>query len=179
MLQLFNSLGFGPSSGIGIRCSDAWVYALAACSTDSLESLLMQVFFLSYEIKESSVPLYCFQYSYAWSLSGDRERLKQLRKRVNVMPLGSGALAGNPFGINRRLLAQLLEFEDITPNSLLAVGDRDFVGMMFSLTLVALFYPLNSQFKSSVEFLSWASMLSSHLSRLAEDLYDVIAIDVS
>ena len=56
------------------------------------------------------------------------ERLKQIRARVNVMPLGSGALAGNPFAIDRAYLAQLLEFDSISPNSLLAVGDRDFVG---------------------------------------------------
>jgi argininosuccinate lyase len=55
--------------------------------------------------------------------------LKQVRDRVNVMPLGSGALAGNPFGIDRYLLAQELEFSDVTPNSLLAVGDRDFIGI--------------------------------------------------
>ncbi|XP_057374596.1 argininosuccinate lyase-like isoform X2 [Daphnia carinata] len=86
--------------------------------------------------------------SYAWSLWSDWNRLMQLRDRVNVMPLGSGALAGNPFPIDRHYLSDLLGFDSITPNSLLGVSDRDFV----------------------VEFLSWASILSSHLSRLAEDL---------
>ncbi|XP_046651774.1 argininosuccinate lyase-like [Daphnia pulicaria] len=86
--------------------------------------------------------------SYAWSLWSDVQRLIQLRDRVNVMPLGSGALAGSPFPIDRLYLSDLLGFDNITPNSLLGVGDRDFV----------------------VEFLSWASILSSHLSRLAEDL---------
>nr|CAH0112763.1 unnamed protein product [Daphnia galeata] len=86
--------------------------------------------------------------SYAWSLWSDVERLIQLRDRVNVMPLGSGALAGSPFSIDRLYLSDLLGFDNITPNSLLAVGDRDFV----------------------VEFLSWASILSSHLGRLAQDL---------
>ena len=51
------------------------------------------------------------------------ERLKQIRARVYVMPLGSGALAGNPFAIDRAYLAQLLEFDSISSNSLLAVGD--------------------------------------------------------
>ena len=44
------------------------------------------------------------------------------------MPLGSGALAGNPFAIDREYLAGLLGFGGVTANSLLAVGDRDFVG---------------------------------------------------
>lgn len=89
-----------------------------------------------------------FLCSYAWSFSTDRQRLKQVGERVNVLPLGSGALAGNPFDIDRQFLARELGFNDVTPNSLLATGDRDFV----------------------VEFLSWASMLGLHLSRLAEDL---------
>lgn len=49
-------------------------------------------------------------------------------KRTNVMPLGSGALAGNPFQIDRILLAQYLGFDTITQNSMQAVADRDFVG---------------------------------------------------
>ena len=61
-----------------------------------------------------------------WS---DWSRLMQLRDRVNVMPLGSGALTGNPFPIDRHYLSDLLGFDAITPNSLLAVGDRDFVGI--------------------------------------------------
>ena len=71
-----------------------------------------------------------YELSYAWSLSADRERLKELRKRVNIMPLGSGALAGNPFSIDRDLLARLLGFDRISHNSLLAVSDRDFVGIL-------------------------------------------------
>lgn len=74
------------------------------------------------------IKFFDFYKSYAWSLSSDMERLKQIRTRVNVMPLGSGALAGNPLTIDRAYLAQLLEFDSISPNSLLAVGDRDFVG---------------------------------------------------
>lgn len=66
--------------------------------------------------------------SYAWSLWSDWQRLMQLRDRVNVMPLGSGALAGNPFPIDRHYLSDLMGFDSITPNSLLGVSDRDFVG---------------------------------------------------
>jgi argininosuccinate lyase len=47
------------------------------------------------------------------------------------MPLGSGAIAGNPFDINREKLAQILGFQSITRNSMNAVSDRDFVGKIF------------------------------------------------
>ena len=80
-----------------------------------------------------------FSLSYGWSLSSDMERLKQIRARVNVMPLGSGALAGNPFAVDRTYLAHLLEFDNISPNSLLAVGDRDFVGIFLHLNYFSLF----------------------------------------
>ncbi|XP_064122270.1 argininosuccinate lyase-like [Macrobrachium nipponense] len=86
--------------------------------------------------------------SHVWPAVHDLERLTGLYLRVNVCPLGSGALAGNPFNIDRQSLAEDLGFEEATENSLQAVSDRDFV----------------------VEYLFWASLLSSHLSRLAEDL---------
>lgn len=47
------------------------------------------------------------------------------------MPLGSGAIAGNPFHIDRKKLAGLLDFQNITSNSMFAVADRDFVGKIF------------------------------------------------
>jgi len=82
------------------------------------------------------------------ALRRDAERLSEIRARVNVMPLGSGALAGHPFGIDRESLAQDLGFEKISVNSLDAVSDRDFI----------------------IEFLFWASLTGVHLSRIAEDL---------
>ena len=66
--------------------------------------------------------------SYAWYAKADAERLQEIRRRLNVLPLGSGAIAGNPFQIDRRSLADELGFCDITENSMHAVGDRDFVG---------------------------------------------------
>lgn len=57
--------------------------------------------------------------------------MKQLLQRVDVMPLGSGAIAGNPFDIDRKELARLLGFASITRNSMNAVSDRDFVGDLF------------------------------------------------
>jgi argininosuccinate lyase len=87
--------------------------------------------------------------SHAWSWQRDVERLNDLSKRVNWMPLGSGAIAGHAFGIDRDLLAKDLRFSSgPCPNSMDAVSDRDFI----------------------VETLSWASLLSVHLSRWAEDL---------
>jgi argininosuccinate lyase len=86
--------------------------------------------------------------SHAWAWQRDAERLAQLTGRVNVMPLGSGALAGNPFPIDRAALAEDLGFDAVTGNSLDGVSDRDFVA----------------------EFLFWSTMTMLHLSRLAEDL---------
>ena len=86
--------------------------------------------------------------SYIIPLLRDMERLMQISNRVNVCPLGSGALAGHPFGINREKLGASLGFSDISINSLDATSDRDFVA----------------------EFMSWASLLMVHLSQFAEDL---------
>ncbi|MBM4465396.1 MAG: argininosuccinate lyase [Chloroflexi bacterium] len=86
--------------------------------------------------------------SYFWMLRRDRERLDDLEKRVAVLPLGAGALAGHALGIDRHFLADELGFRTICENSMDAVSDRDFVA----------------------EFLFWAALLQTHLSRLAEDL---------
>ncbi|XP_017099000.2 argininosuccinate lyase [Drosophila bipectinata] len=86
--------------------------------------------------------------SHAFALREDAKRLIELRERANVLPLGSGALAGNPLGIDRLWLAERLGFSSVTPNSMHAVGDRDFV----------------------VDFIYCCSLVSLHLSRLAEDL---------
>ena len=86
--------------------------------------------------------------SHTWAWQRDAQRLAELAKRVNVMPLGNGALAGNPFAIDRHQLAADLGFVGITPNSLDGVSDRDFIA----------------------EFLFWATLTMLHLSRLAEDL---------
>ena len=78
----------------------------------------------------------------------DRQRLAQVRQRVNVSPLGAAALAGTPVPIDRRQTAAALGFTDIYRNSLDAVSDRDFV----------------------VDFLAAASLLMVHLSRLSEEV---------
>ncbi len=86
--------------------------------------------------------------AYFEMLARDRERLADTRRRVNIMPLGSAALAGTSFPIDRELVAKLLDFEGVSRNSLDAVSDRDFC----------------------VEFLSACSLIMVHLSRLAEDI---------
>jgi argininosuccinate lyase len=86
--------------------------------------------------------------AYFEMLRRDRERLAGVHERVNVMPLGSGALAGTGFPIDRRAVADELGFADVSPNSLDAVSDRDF----------------------AVEFAGVCSLLMVHLSRLAEDM---------
>jgi len=86
----------------------------------------------------------------AWfeMLTRDRGRLADCKKRVNVMPLGSAALAGTPFPLDREYVAQQLGFDSISNNSLDAVSDRDF----------------------AIEFCSFASLLLMHLSRMSEEL---------
>jgi argininosuccinate lyase len=86
--------------------------------------------------------------SYGFFFQSDCERLTQLQERVDVMPLGSGAISGNPLDINRHELAELLNFKRVSMNSMNAVSDRDFV----------------------CEFNFVSSMISIHLSRLSEDL---------
>src|SRR5437773_3899010 len=78
----------------------------------------------------------------------DRQRLAEARKRINVLPLGSGALAGSGFAIDREKVAKRLGFEEVSRNSLDAVSDRDF----------------------AIEFAACCSLIMMHLSRLAEDL---------
>ncbi|TQS74951.1 argininosuccinate lyase [Ornithinibacillus gellani] len=86
--------------------------------------------------------------AYVFMLQRDIERLTDSWKRVNQSPLGAGALAGTTFPIDRQFVAEQLHFDGICANSLDAVSDRDFV----------------------VEFLSAASLIAVHLSRLSEEL---------
>jgi argininosuccinate lyase len=85
--------------------------------------------------------------SHAFSFNTDLERLRQLIPRISVLPLGSGALAGNAFNVDRQFLAKELGFQSLAENSLWGVGDRDFV----------------------IEFMMWASLTTTHLSRMSED----------
>jgi len=76
--------------------------------------------------------------AHAWPLVRDRQRLADARRRTAELPLGSGALAGSGFPVDRVLLKEALGFRTISPNALDATGDRDFVAeVLFALTLVA------------------------------------------
>ena len=86
----------------------------------------------------------------AWNemLQRDYERLQDCRKRLNVSPLGSAALAGTGFNIDREMTARELGFDQVCRNSLDAVSDRDF----------------------AVEFNADVALLMVHLSRMAEEM---------
>ena len=86
--------------------------------------------------------------AYVEMLHRDVQRLAECRARTDVMPLGSAALAGTPYPIDRAYVAELLGFPALSANSLDAVSDRDFI----------------------IEFLSAASLCMLHLSRLSEEM---------
>ncbi|HEY2972834.1 MAG TPA: argininosuccinate lyase [Pyrinomonadaceae bacterium] len=86
--------------------------------------------------------------AYFEMLARDRERVKEIRKRVNVLPLGSAALAGTSFPLDREAMAEELGFDSVSRNSVDAVSDRDFC----------------------VEFVGACSLVMVHLSRLAEEV---------
>ncbi len=86
--------------------------------------------------------------SHFWPLLRDRDRLRQAGAAAGVLPLGSGALAGTPYPIDRQALARELGFDSISTNSIDAVSDRDF----------------------ALQFLFACALLGVHLSRLAEQL---------
>ncbi|NXE57428.1 ARLY lyase, partial [Casuarius casuarius] len=69
-----------------------------------------------------------FLLSHAVALTRDSERLGEIKKRINVLPLGSGVLAGNPLDIDRELLRSELDFASISLNSMDAISERDSVG---------------------------------------------------
>ena len=75
--------------------------------------------------------------AHAWPLVRDRQRLADARRRVAELPLGSGAVAGSGFPVDRVLLKEALGFRSISANALDVTGDRDFVAeTLFALTLV-------------------------------------------
>src|SRR5438132_1088449 len=99
---------------------------------------------------ERAQPIYFAHYILAQleALERDRERLRDTRRRADVMPLGSGALAGSTIALDREATAKALGFQRVTQNSVDAVSDRDFVA----------------------DFLYSLAMIGIHLSRFSEDL---------
>ena len=118
---------------------------LAESAEDHLDLLLP-----GYTHLQQAQPILFSHYALAlfWMLERDRGRLADAKKRSEVLPLGSGALAGCAFPIDRRALADDLGFDEVAANSLDAVSDRDFL----------------------LEFLSSLSIMMMHLSRYCEDL---------
>jgi len=86
--------------------------------------------------------------AYVEMLDRDKARLTDCRKRVNISPLGSGALAGSTINLNRQQIADELGFDAVTTNSMDAISDRDYIA----------------------EFLFAMALIGTHLSRLSEDL---------
>jgi argininosuccinate lyase len=86
--------------------------------------------------------------AYVEMLSRDKERLIDARKRVNISPLGSGALAGSTINLDREAIAKELGFDGVTSNSMDAISDRDYIA----------------------EILFTLALCGGHLSRLSEDL---------
>lgn len=119
--------------------------ALVACAEEGLDHLMP-----AYTHTQRAQPIRFAHWAlaHAWPLVRDRERLADVRRRTAVLPLGAGAIAGSGFAVNRRALAERLGFLAVAPNSVDAVGDRDF----------------------SVEAVFAATLVATHGSRLAEDL---------
>ena len=86
--------------------------------------------------------------AYVEMLDRDKSRLADCRKRINVCPLGSGALAGSTINLDRQQIANELGFDRVTTNSMDAISDRDYIA----------------------EFLFDMALVGTHLSRLSEDL---------
>ena len=112
----------------------------------TIESALMP----SYTHMQRAIPVSAAHWllSHFWPLERDRTRLRAAQRSAAVLPLGSGAVAGCAYPVSRVLLQGTLGFDAISPNSIDAVSDRDFIA----------------------EVLFTSTMIGIHLSRLAEDL---------
>ena len=106
---------------------------------------------------QTAQPITCGHHLMAWyaMLNRDWQRLSECRYRVNISPLGSAALAGTGFPIDREISAQAMGFDSVSLNSLDGVSDRDFV----------------------VEFCSAIALMNIHLSRIAEEYTETTSID--
>lgn len=142
--------------------TDARLWTMRACSRIDRElrglqeklleqaSATVDLLMPSYTHLRRAQPIRVAQWLLAhfWALQRDRDRLAAAVERVAVLPLGSGAISGSGFPVDRTLLKELLGFRAVSPNSIDAVGDRDWI----------------------CEVLFVTAMVSTHLSRLAEDL---------
>ena len=136
-----------------------WLRASTDTLLEQLAALLSELLALARKYPDAVVPGYThmrraqavlwphYLLAYFEMLARDFERLQQTKARINVLPLGSGALAGSGFPFDRGEIARDLQFASITRNSMDVSGDRDF----------------------ALDFLYSCSMAMLHLSRLAED----------
>lgn len=130
----------------GIRAS---VRSLKAATLEKAETHT-DSFAPSYTHLQQAQPVRLGHYLMAWfwMLARDSERLLDSRRRADVCPLGSGAIAGSGFPVDRAFIAERLGFSRVSENSIDAVSDRDYL----------------------LEFLFACAALMTHLSRMAEDL---------
>lgn len=119
--------------------------ALLTLATEQAETIMP-----GFTHMQSAQPVTFGHHLLAWAemLLRDRARLQDCRKRLNLLPLGSAALAGTSYPIDREFVAEQLGFDGITQNSLDSVSDRDF----------------------AIEFSAAASLIMMHLSRFSEEL---------
>ncbi|RJQ16415.1 MAG: argininosuccinate lyase [Nitrospiraceae bacterium] len=128
-----------------LRATDKFRKVLVVLSEKNIDAVMPGFTHLQ---KAQPVLLSHHLLAYFEMLERDSARFEDCLKRVNVLPLGSAALAGTTLPIDRNYVARLLKFPVISENSMDAVSDRDFV----------------------IEFISASSMLMVHLSRLAEEI---------
>jgi len=131
---------------------DEIITLITACqqALHQLAERTIEVIFPGYTHLQQAQPIRFAHYAMAIfsELERDKSRFSDCRKRVNILPLGSGAMAGSAFPIDRTFLAQELGFDGLSPNSLDGVSDRDFIA----------------------EFISHCSILMIHMSRACEDI---------
>jgi argininosuccinate lyase len=120
-------------------------YALAVASYNNSETI-----FPGYTHLQLAQPVTFGHHLLAWHdmLARDEQRMEQTKDRLNILPLGSAALSGTPYNINRKTVAKKLGFKSVSTNSMDSVSDRDFV----------------------CDFAYTCSMVMMHLSRMSEEL---------
>jgi argininosuccinate lyase len=165
LVALIGDVGFKLPSGRSRNeqiATDLRLYVRAGCDevSEAISSLISVFLDRAEQADQAAMPAYTHMQraepvlvahwllAYAEMLFRDRDRLADCRKRANLCPLGSAAVAGSTLPLNRELVARELGFESPTANSIDATSDRDFV----------------------LEFVNALSLLALHLSRWAEEM---------
>jgi argininosuccinate lyase len=165
LVTLIGDAGYKLHSGRSRNeqiATDLRIYVRAACDeiSEELAKLISTFLDRAEQAGQAAMPAYTHMQraepvlvahwllAYAEMLFRDRDRLADCRKRANVCPLGSGAVAGSTLPLDRELMANELGFDSPTANSIDSTSDRDFV----------------------LEFVNALSLLALHLSRWAEEM---------